>query len=64
MKKKYRALTRLSLRRSPDPENPRYQEWHEWREGETFVPPAHMDVARALERGIVEEVTEVASDVR
>ena len=49
-----RALTRLSLRKSPDKDSPLWGEWHEWEEGTVFTPPAHMDVARALARGIAE----------
>ena len=56
MAKQYRALTDLSLRRSPDPASPKWEEWHEWKEGAVFTPPAHMKIARCLERGIVEEV--------
>ena len=55
---KLRATTALSLRKSSDKKQDSYEEWHEWKEGETFAPPAHMDVKRALERGIVEEVKE------
>ena len=55
---KLRATTALSLRKSSDKKQDSYEEWHEWKAGETFVPPAHMDVKRALERGIVEEVKE------
>ena len=53
---KLRAKTALGLRKSSDKKQDSYEEWHEWKEGETFTPPAHMDVKRALERGIVEEV--------
>ena len=49
----YRALTRLSLRQSPDIASPKYEQWHEWAEGEVFTPPAHMRMDRAIERGIV-----------
>ena len=51
-----RALTDLSLRQSPDPKSPLFEEWHEWKAGAVFTPPAHMNVAKALARGIVEEV--------
>lgn len=51
---KYRALTDLSLRARPSPD---CGEWLEWKAGEVFEPPPHMNVARCLERGIVEEVT-------
>jgi len=53
--KRYRALTRMSLRKRPDPT---CENWHEWEVGEVFVPPKHMQVDLALARGIVEEVTE------
>ncbi len=49
-----RAITRLSLRKSPDKDSPLWDEWHEWEAGAVFTPPAHMDVTRALERGIAE----------
>ena len=47
----YRALTDLSLRKRPDQ---RCQDWHEWAEGDVFTPPAHMNIERCLERGIIE----------
>lgn len=55
---KLRAKTALSLRKSSDKRQDSYEEWHEWKAGETFTPPANMDVKRALDRGIVEEVRE------
>lgn len=55
--KQYRALTDLSLRQSPDTSSPLYEQWHQWKAGAVFTPPAHMDIARALARGIVEEVS-------
>ncbi len=51
---KLRALTDMSLRKSADPENPKYQEWHEWPKGRVFTPPPNLNVTRALERGIAE----------
>ncbi len=48
------ALTRLSLRKSSDKDSPLWGEWFEWETGTVFTPPAHMDVARALARGIAE----------
>lgn len=51
--KQYRALTNLSLRQSSDPQSPLYEQWHEWPEGSVFTPPKHMNVDKALERGIV-----------
>jgi len=61
---RYRALTDLSLRRRPDRT---CNDWHEWPEGAVFTPPPHMNVERALERGIIEPVadggeTEVSGD--
>ena len=54
--KKLRALTPLSLWKNPKrpPKGP--DDWHEWKKGDVFEPPAHMKVDRALERGIAEEV--------
>lgn len=51
-----RALTDMSLRQSSDKASPLYQEWFEWPAGTVFEPPAHMNIAKALERGIAEEV--------
>lgn len=53
---KLKALTDLSLRQSPDPTSPLWEQWHEWKAGEIFSPPPHFRVDKALERGIVEEV--------
>ncbi len=58
MPKKLKALVDMSLRQSSDPADPLYQEWHNWRAGEVFEPPSHMDLKRCFERGIVEEVTD------
>jgi len=55
--KQLRALAKLSLRQSPDPKSPLFDEWHVWQEGEVFTPPAHMKVDLAIERGIAEEVS-------
>lgn len=52
----YRALTDLALRKSPRQGEPGYEDFYEWPEGTVFTPPAHMNVERALERGIVEAV--------
>ena len=46
----------ISLRQSPDPASPLFDEWATWQDGEVFTPPAHMKVDLALKRGIVEEV--------
>lgn len=51
-----RALTDMSLRQSPDPKSPLYEQWHDWKAGTEFDPPEHMRVDLALKRGIVEEV--------
>lgn len=58
MAKRYRALVDMGLRQSPDPSSPKYNEWHEWPAGTVFTPPKHMNVKKALERGIMEEVAE------
>jgi len=50
----YRALTDLSLRQSPDKKSPKYEQWHEWPAGTVFEPPKHMNIPKALERGIIE----------
>lgn len=51
-----RAKVDLSLRKSPDPNSPLYEEWFNWKAGEVFTPPAHMKVDMALQREIAEEV--------
>lgn len=56
MAKQYRALTKLSLRKSPDKRSKLYEEWHEWKAGTVFEPPAHMRIDKALERRIIQEV--------
>jgi len=53
---KYRALTDLSLRQSKNPKDPKFEQWHEWPKGTVFEPPKHMNVVKALERGIIEPV--------
>lgn len=55
---KLKAMVDMSLRKSSDPASSLYGEWYEWQVGEIFEPPPHMDVARALARGIAEEVKE------
>ena len=50
----YRALTDLSIRQSPDKKSPKYEQWHEWPAGTVFEPPKHMNIPKALERGIIE----------
>ncbi len=54
--KKLRALTIMSLRKSPKLGTKLYEEWHIWEKGDVFEPPPHMKVALALQRGIAEEV--------
>lgn len=54
--KRYRALVDLALRKSPERGTPGWDEFHEWPAGTVFTPPPHMNVQRALERGIVESV--------
>ena len=54
--KKLRALTRLSLRKSPKQGSKGWDEWHVWEKGIVFEPPPHMKVDLALRRGIVEEI--------
>ena len=63
MAKKYRALTRISLRQSSDPESPKYEQWHVWQAGAVFSPPAHLKSVAgnpfpdgAVAAGYVEEV--------
>ena len=56
--KKYRVVEGfgpLGLRQSPDPKSPLYEAWFTWQDGEVFTPPAHMNMAKALARGIVVE---------
>ena len=52
---RYRALTRLSLRKRPDRT---CNDWHVWPAGTVFTPPPYMNVARGLERGIIEPVAD------
>ena len=54
--KQYRALQAMSLRQSPDPKSPQWNEWHEWKAGAVFVPPPHMKVELAVSRGLMKEV--------
>lgn len=57
--KKYRVVEGfgpLGLRKSPDKTSPLYEEWFDWPDGQVFTPPPHMNVERALERGIIVEV--------
>ena len=53
---KLRALTDLSLRKSPDPASPLYEEWFQWRAGTVFEAPPHLKVDLGLQRGIFEVV--------
>lgn len=54
-----RALSDMSLRKRPDR---RCNDWHNWKKGTVFTPPPHMDVERAIARGIAEPAKGVASD--
>lgn len=65
---KLRALVDMSLRKSADEfvqdeetgetvTNPAWEEWYNWKAGETFEAPPNLMVALALKRGIAEEVT-------
>lgn len=54
--KRYRAVVDMSLRQSPDPASPLFEQFFDWAAGQEFVPPKHMNVKRALERGIMVEV--------
>lgn len=57
-----RALVDMGLRKSPDLASPLYGEWWDWPANTVFEPPPHLDVARALARGIVRLVTEETKD--
>ena len=57
---KYRALVDMSLRKSPDPKAPEYEDWFDWPAGTVFEPPEHMNVERALARGICEKAGRTA----
>ncbi|HLA18301.1 MAG TPA: hypothetical protein VJ253_03180 [Dehalococcoidia bacterium] len=54
---KLKALVDMSLRKSPDSESPQYEQWFDWPVGEIFEAPGHMNVERALQRGICEKVS-------
>lgn len=43
----------IRLRQSPDRSDPKYEEWFVWQAGEVFTPPAHMNVEKALARGVI-----------
>lgn len=58
MKKHYRALVDMALRKAPDPKSPLWNEEYSWPAGTVFEAPAHLNIQRALERGIMEEVTD------
>jgi uncharacterized protein YaiE (UPF0345 family) len=59
---KLKALTDMSLRKSADPNDPAYEEWYDWKAGETFDAPSNLKVDLALKRGIVEVVGKKVSD--
>lgn len=48
----------MSLRKAPTTGMPGYDEWHVWPAGMVFDAPDHMNVDRALARGIAEEVSD------
>ena len=52
---KLRALIDLDLRARPDPH---CEDWLHWSAGDIFEPPPHLRIDKALERGIVEVVTD------
>ena len=67
MSMKMRALTDLSLRKSPDRTitrdgvevpNPKWDEWYQWTEGKVFTAPSHLKWKRGVERGIMEVVND------
>lgn len=53
---KYRALRDLSLRKSPDPASPLYEDFFEWAKGTVFEAPAHLNIKIATASGKIEEV--------
>ena len=56
MAKKYRALTNLALRKSPDKSSPLYEQFFDWPECTVFEAPPHLNVKLATEKGKIEEV--------
>ena len=65
MAKKYRVapgVGPVSLRKSPDPKSPLYEEWFNWQDGAVFTPPPHLKslggvpLGECVERGVLEEV--------
>ncbi len=56
--KQYRALRDLALRKSNDPNSPRYEDWYEWPEGALFEAPSNLNVKMALANGKIEEVAD------
>ena len=65
MAKKYRVAPGfgpVSLRKSPDPKAPLYEEWFNWQDGDVFTPPAHLKsiggvpLDECVARGVLEEV--------
>jgi len=51
MAKKYRVMPGtgpVSLRQSPDPASPKYEEWFTWNDGDTFSPPLHLKTISGL----------------
>jgi len=54
MARQLKALTRLSLRQSADKRSKDYDKWFVWEKGNVFDPPKHLNVQRALARGIAQ----------
>ena len=55
---KLRALADLSLRKSADPKRPEYEQWYDWPAGTVFDAPQNLNVKKAIERGIIEVVSD------
>ena len=53
---KLKAKVDMSLRKSADPKDPAYAEWHNWRAGDVFEAPSNLDVERTLERGLADVI--------
>ena len=65
MAKKYKVMQGvgpISIRQSPDPKSPLYEQWHDWQDGDVFTPPAHLKtisgltLAQCVKAGHLEEV--------
>jgi len=51
-----KALSGLSLRQSPDPASPLYEQWYEWKVGDKFEPPPHLNIELGLASGKFEVI--------